>query len=201
MKYFKITICTFLIGLLFSSCEKDEIGDFYIGITNTYDFSIAISMDGVDLSRVELSPGQSSYGNAAPGTYTVSARVTGDDPNNEFPSNASVTKNFIEDGNYGWIAGEPDVEYFGNVNEPSDPVDPNSGGNGSGGNGGNGSGGNGGNGGGANCDNLNYNGPTEGQIMQFCQAAQLYECLGATTEQDYVCDVIASYGASCPYCN
>ncbi|GEQ87305.1 hypothetical protein ULMS_28130 [Patiriisocius marinistellae] len=64
------------------------------------------------------------------------------------------------------------------------------------------------NGGGSNngrgnidCGNLVYNGPTEGQIIQFCQTAQLYECLGQTTELEYVCDAIESYGASCPYCD
>ncbi len=53
----------------------------------------------------------------------------------------------------------------------------------------------------SNCGSLSYNGPTEGQIMQFCQAAQLYDCEGAATERAYVCSVIADYGASCPYCN
>ncbi len=55
--------------------------------------------------------------------------------------------------------------------------------------------------GGGDCGNLTYNGPTEGQIKQFCEAAQLYDCLGASTEKAYVCSIIADYGASCPYCN
>ena len=67
--------------------------------------------------------------------------------------------------------------------------------------GGGGNSGGGNSGGNADCDNLVYNGPTEGQVMQWCQAAQLYECLDATTELSYICDVIAEYGASCPYCN
>ena len=54
---------------------------------------------------------------------------------------------------------------------------------------------------GTGCDDLAYNGPTEGQVMQWCQAAQIYECLNATDELNYLCDVIANYGASCPYCN
>lgn len=173
-----------LSAILLCSCEKEEIGDFYIAITNTYDFAIAVEMDGVDLSRRELTPGQSSYGNAAPGRYTVSATVTGDDYNNEFSSNSSVTENFIENGNYGWIAGEPQINYYGDVTEPADPIDPDTGGGGSG-----------------NCADLTYNGPTEGQIMQFCKAAQLYDCEGATTEKAYVCEILASYGASCQYCN
>lgn len=60
--------------------------------------------------------------------------------------------------------------------------------------------GNGG-GSGSDCGNLEYNGPTEGQITQFCQAAQLAQCTGNTAEYNYLCDVIASYNASCPYCN
>lgn len=59
----------------------------------------------------------------------------------------------------------------------------------------------GGTGGGTDCDNLVYSGPTDGQIKQFCQSAQLYKCLGATNELNYVCDVLASYNASCSYCN
>jgi hypothetical protein len=60
-----------------------------------------------------------------------------------------------------------------------------------------------GNGGGSgtDCGNLEYNGPTEGQIAQFCQTAQLAQCTGNTTEYNLLCDIIADYEATCPYCN
>jgi hypothetical protein len=79
------------------------------------------------------------------------------------------------------IVIEPDENIF------SDPVGDGSG--------------DGGGSGGTDCGNLVYTGPTEGQIMQWCQAAQLYQCLGATNELMYVCDALAEYGGSCSYCN
>ncbi len=100
--------------------------------------------------------------------------------NNELGESQNLEVDFALEGDN--IVIEPDENIF------SDPVDD-------GGNGG----GNGG--GGADCNNLVYSGPTSGQDMQWCQAAQLYQCLGATTELNYVCDALAQSNVNCSYCN
>ncbi|GEQ86727.1 hypothetical protein ULMS_22350 [Patiriisocius marinistellae] len=161
-------------------------GESYIGHTGYPDNAIEVIIDNITLVINErVSNGNEEVIDGVRQDYPFE-KISGV-LNVEFSNEAGESQNVEMDFNLEGenIVIEPDNNIF------TDPGDDGGNGNGGGGNGG----------GGADCDNLVYSGPTTGQDMQWCQAAQLYQCLGATTELNYVCDALAQSNVNCSYCN